>query len=75
MTREPDDFAVKEQILRDFFAGWDPADAREAVEAIKLDAAEEAAARQLAANTGPPVHGVDVEAAPAEPEPEPEPEL
>src|SRR5215472_7064394 len=46
MTREPDDFALKEQILNEFFTGWSAADAREAVEAIKLDAAEEAAARQ-----------------------------
>jgi hypothetical protein len=43
MTREPDDFAVKEQILSDYLAEWEPADAREAVEAIKLDAAEAAA--------------------------------
>ena len=47
MTKEPADFAVEEQILR-----WEPAGRREAVAAIRLDAAEAAPARQLAANTG-----------------------
>jgi hypothetical protein len=60
MTREPEDFALKEQILSDYLAGWEPADRREAVEAIQLDATEEAAARQLTANTGQPVHVMDV---------------